>query len=74
MNTVKRTVMLTAKEVKALERAWEVLHYGYVADAHNGYDPMKRNHKRDQRQAEIIHELLGDPEKDQPEDWSDRFD
>lgn len=50
----------TKKQAKALERAWSVLHYGYVADASNGHDPMKRSLKRDQAAAQVIHELLGD--------------
>lgn len=53
-----KLITLTVAEANALDRAWEVLHYGYVADAHNGYDPAKPNRKRDQRQAEVIGTIL----------------
>ncbi|MDE2107171.1 MAG: hypothetical protein KGL39_58740 [Patescibacteria group bacterium] len=58
MKRILKPVTLTARQAKALERAWEVLQYGYVADASNGFEPAKRNTKRDRHAAQVVSDLL----------------
>lgn len=58
MAKTSKPITLTAKQVKALERAWEVLGSGYSSDRFNGGDFVKRNNTRDCAAARVIDDLL----------------
>lgn len=62
MQTV--TVALDKKQlarlVDALERAWEVLHYGYGDMPSNGWDGVRRNHNKDRAAARRIDAFLNE--------------
>jgi hypothetical protein len=53
-----KPITLTPKQVRALERAWEVLGSGYASDRYNGGDFAKRHNARDRAAARVIDQLL----------------
>lgn len=65
-----KPVTLNAKQIRALERAWEVLGSGYSSDRYNGGDHAKRHNSRDRAAARVIDELLEKAGIDC--DWYDR--
>lgn len=54
----KRAVVLTAKQVKALELAWAVLYDGQTSTVQNGGDFQPRNDKKCKAAAEVINDLI----------------
>lgn len=54
----KPSIVLTKKQAKALDLAWDVLQYGQTSTIANGGDFTKRNERKCQAAARVIGEIL----------------